>query len=93
MKKSDLIKEISVRAQISMTDVRKVLEAFSKVTAETLTKGEEVDFPPLGKFQSMDRKARNGRNPLTGEWIQIPPKRAVRFKPSAGLKRSMVVES
>ena len=93
MKKSELIKEVSERAQISLADVRKTLEAVSVVTTETLARGEKVDFAPLGKFQSTVRKARNGRNPLTGESIQISAKRTVRFAPSSGLKRNMAVES
>lgn len=93
MKKSELIKEVSDRTQISLTDVRKMLEVFSAVTTETLARGEEVDFTPLGKFQPTVRKARNGRNPITGESIQISAKRTVRFASSAGLKRSMAAES
>jgi DNA-binding protein HU-beta len=52
----------------------------------TIHKGEDVTINEFGKFKKVDRKARKGRNPFTGETIQIKASKKVRFLPAKGLK-------
>ncbi|MDA0217304.1 MAG: HU family DNA-binding protein [Actinobacteria bacterium] len=52
----------------------------------TIHKGEDVTINDFGKFKKVDRKARKGRNPFTGETIQIKASKKVRFLPAKGLK-------
>ena len=56
-----------------------------------LSTGNEVNLPGVGKFSVVDRAARVGRNPATGEELQIPAKKAVKFKSSVTLKRDLNV--
>jgi nucleoid DNA-binding protein len=56
---------------------------------KTLGKGEQVNLSGFGSFEVKSRAARTGRNPQTGEPITIPAKKAVTFKPAAGLKRTV----
>ena len=93
MNKSDLVHEVSVKTQVPHKEVQMVLDAFIEVATEKLTAGEEVKLPPLGIFKLADRKARQAKNMHTGEIITVPARKAVRFSPSAGLKRGLVHES
>jgi DNA-binding protein HU-beta len=61
----------------------------ARIYERTLLTGEEVTVPGVGKLKVVTKAARNGRNPKTGEAIQIPAKRVVEFTPSAEFKASV----
>ena len=62
-----------------------VIDAVLEHMGEALAKGEKVDLRGFGSFSSKDKKARTGRNPKTGEPIEIAARKAVGFKPSKEL--------
>lgn len=66
-----------------------ILKASFDVTKQALASGEEVSVPGFGKFKISTRKARMGRNPRTGESIEIAEKQAVKFSPSSVLKEAV----
>ncbi len=86
MNKSELIDAMAAKANISKTDAKAALEAFMEATGETLKKGDRLALVGFGTFSVSERGARKGRNPQTGEEIQIPAKKVVKFKPGSSLQ-------
>ena len=66
-------------------DAERKLDAVLDLFEEVLVKGEEVNFTGWGKFEVKETAARVGRNPKTGEEVQIPAKKVVKFKAGKGL--------
>jgi len=58
----------------------------TSVITDTLARGEKVIFVGFGTFQGIERKARKGRNPQTGETVQIPAKEVAKFRPGNSLR-------
>lgn len=85
MNKNDLVNVVAEKAGLTKVDVKKVLDAFIGVTAETIKKGERISLKGFGTVEPVIRPARKGRNPLTGEMIMINERKIVKFKPSANL--------
>lgn len=73
-------------AGITQEQARAALQSFEHGVAEALANGNEVKLVGFGNFKTSERKARTGRNPATGEAIQIPAKTAVSFIAGKGLK-------
>jgi nucleoid DNA-binding protein len=65
--------------------IRRKIEAFITEVSGALAKGEKVDLRGFGNFVAREKKARQGRNPKTGETIEIAARKAVAFKPSKEL--------
>ncbi|WP_206830156.1 HU family DNA-binding protein [Alicyclobacillus fructus] len=86
MNKTELVAEIAARTGLRKSQVWQTLNSFCEVATERLRAGEDVAVPPLGKFRYVVRAARRGRNPQTGETIEIPEQATVRFLPSSALK-------
>jgi len=85
MKMAEMIREVSVRTNASQKTVREVVSAWLDVLREGLRKDGRVAVRGLGTFSVQQRKARRGRNPRTGEIIDIPPRKTVKFKPARDL--------
>jgi integration host factor alpha subunit len=83
--KTQLIDAVSASAGHSKKDTETVIEALITELSGALAKGEKVDLRGFGNFVARDKKARQGRNPKTGETIEIAARRAVAFKPSKEL--------
>jgi len=66
-----------------------VVDAMIETITDTLSKGEKVTLVGFATFQVMERKARTGRNPQTGETIQIPAQKIPKFKPGRGLREKV----
>jgi DNA-binding protein HU-beta len=86
MNKSQLIDAIAAQADISKAAAGRALEALTTAIANELKQGEEVQLVGFGTFAPSHRAAREGRNPQTGETIQIAAANSVKFKPGKGLK-------
>jgi DNA-binding protein HU-beta len=86
MNKQELIKEVSVKAEISKKEAEVAVEAVLDVIGETLASGEAVKLVNFGNFEVKKRAARKGRNPQTGEEIDIAESRVPAFKAAKGLK-------
>lgn len=82
----ELIASVSEKTGYTKKDTEAVVRAAFEVIADELIAGNEVSIPGFGKFDVVSRAARIGRNPQTGEEIQIPERKAVKFKVSSTLK-------
>jgi DNA-binding protein HU-beta len=80
MKKSDLVDLVSQRQNIPRPQVEQTIDAFLDAVAEGLSKGERIDFRGFGAFAVRESAARSGRNPRTGETIQIAARKTPTFK-------------
>ena len=85
MNKSELIDHIASQAELSKIDAGKAVDALVDGIAMSLRQGKKVTLVGFGTFSTSDRKARTGRNPRTGESIEIEAKRVARFKPGKEL--------
>ncbi len=78
MTKTETVRELSERSGLDRKQVGSLLEELAKLSYEQARDGFTI--PGLGKLVLVDRKARLGRNPATGEQIQIPAKRVLKFR-------------
>lgn len=85
MTKQQLIDTVSKASERSKSDVEAVIDSFLTEIGNALRAGEKVDLRGFGSFTAKERKARQGRNPRTGETIEIAAKRATTFKPGKEL--------
>ena len=85
MNKAELINAISSGSSLTKVEASAALAALTDSISEALKKGERVGFPGFGTFTITERRARTGRNPRTGEAINIDAKKVVKFKPSSKL--------
>lgn len=86
MNKQDLVAAMADKAEISKKDAENALKAFTDVVAEELKKGEKIQLVGFGTFEVSERAARTGRNPQTGEEMNIPASKAPKFKAGKALK-------
>ncbi|UNC90708.1 HU family DNA-binding protein [Candidatus Contubernalis alkaliaceticus] len=89
MNKSELISVVAEKAGMTKKDTEKVVNAVFEGITDTLTKGEKVQLIGFGTFDLRTRKAREGRNPATGDVIQIPQATVPVFKAGKALKESV----
>jgi nucleoid DNA-binding protein len=81
MNKPDFMKKVKEALELSSVDkADETVSKLSKLVVELVKSGEEVNFGDLGKFSLKESAARKGRNPQTGETIDIPAKRSMKFK-------------
>ncbi|SER42152.1 MULTISPECIES: HU family DNA-binding protein [Pseudomonas] len=86
MNKSELIQAISEKADLNKAMAEKALNSLVEVISDELAKGETVALVGFGTFQVSERAARKGRNPQTGQEIDIAASKNPTFKPGKGLK-------
>jgi len=86
MTKAELVSKVAEKAGVTKKVASACVDAFVKVLAESLEKGERTAVPGLGVFKVKERKARKGRNPRTGEVIEIPARKVAVFVPSKHLR-------
>ena len=86
MNKTELVAAIAEKTELAKKDSEKALKAFIDVGTEELQKGEKIQLVGFGTFEVADRAAREGRNPLTGEKMQIEASKAPKFKAGKALK-------
>jgi DNA-binding protein HU-beta len=89
MKKKELIERIAEEAGAPKSEAQKHFEAFEEVVTEALKAGEEVQITGFGKFCIKERKAREGRNPQTGEKLKIRASRVPSFSAGNALKEAV----
>jgi DNA-binding protein HU-beta len=87
--KTDLVDAIAERSSLSKKHAEQVLDTVIECVAQTLKKGDKLTISGFGTFAVSDRAARTGRNPQTGETIQIPASKNPRFKPGKALKEAI----
>ena len=86
MNKSELISAIAETADLTKADSGRALDAFVSTITDSLKSGEPVTLIGFGTFEVRDRAARSGRNPRTGETIQIKASKNPAFKAGKALK-------
>lgn len=89
MSKQELVEFMAESTGLSKADASRALDAFMEGIKEGLKKERKVTLVGFGTFEAKDRAAREGRNPLTGETVQIPAKVAVTFKAGSKLKDAL----
>ena len=86
MNKNDLVAAVADGADLSKADAAKAVDAVFESITGSLKGGGEVRLVGFGTFSVANRKASTGRNPRTGEAIQIPASKQPKFKAGKGLK-------
>jgi nucleoid DNA-binding protein len=86
MNKTELVDAIAKRSSLTKVDSKKALEAFLDAVQGALVKGDAVQLIGFGTFKVSARKARQGRNPRTGEVIKIAASKVPVFSAGAALK-------
>ncbi|WP_369952324.1 HU family DNA-binding protein [Ralstonia syzygii] len=86
MNKQELIKHLAAQAEVTKGKAEDLLNALTTTVLDTVRAGNELTIPDLGKFGSVERAAKTGRNPKTGETIQIAAKHAPKFSAAKALK-------
>ena len=89
MKKSELVEAVATKAGLTKADATRAIEATFEVITAALKDGNKVPVAGFGTFAVSKREAREGRNPQTGETVQIPARNAVTFKAGTQLKESV----
>ena len=90
MTKAELVKTLKEQAGLAtLAQAEAAYEGLFNILAETLKKGDSIAISGFGSFKLVQRKARKGRNPRTGEEIAIPASKAVKFTPGKSLKESL----
>jgi len=90
MNKRELAKSVAVQADVELGTVSKVLEGFTDVVTAVVSKGEPVAISGFAKFVKVDRPARMGRNPATGEQIMIKASKKARITPVKAFKDAVL---
>ena len=86
MNKAQFIAYLAPQFGDSKKEAARAIEVVFDAVVRNISKGEDVMINDFGKFKKVDRPARKGRNPFTGESIQIKASKKVRFLPAKGLK-------
>jgi len=89
MNKAELIEEVAGETGLTKRTSGKAVDAVVSVISDCLTRGEKVTLVGFGTLRVTKKKARLGRNPQTGESINIPAKKVPKFVPSKNLKNKV----
>lgn len=89
MNKSELIDAIATGSGLTKAAASKVLEVFTSTVTRALQSGDQVVLPGFGSFSTSMRSARTGRNPQTGQTINIKAARVAKFKAGKSLKEAV----
>jgi DNA-binding protein HU-beta len=89
MSKKDLIDAVARDTDLTKEKAGQAVEAALNHIKSTMKNGQEVRLPDFGTFKVSLRKARDGRNPMTGATIKIPESRVPKFTPAKGLKDAL----
>jgi len=86
MNKAELVEKIANQTGLTKRTSREAVDAIVSAITDSLAREERVTLVGFGTYQVMERKARRGRNPQTGEEIQIPAKKVPKFKAGKNLR-------
>ena len=86
MTKSEFVGKMAEKTESTKADAEKAVNAFLETITETLKAGDKVIFAGFGSFEVTERAAREGRNPQTGDAMQIKATKVPKFKAGKGLK-------
>lgn len=89
MTKADLIENVYLKTGFSKKESAEIVETVFELIKTTLEQGEKIKIAGFGNFVVKDKSTRRGRNPQTGDEIEITSRRILTFKPSQVLKSSI----
>ncbi len=89
MTKAELLDAVADAAGVSKADAERTVGAFFDVVVSSTKAGDKVAWPGFGSFSTSERPARTGRNPQTGEPVQIKASTAMKFSASSTLKSAL----
>lgn len=89
MNKTELVKELAHKAGMTQKDCGRFLDSFTELVGEVVSQGDDISILGFGNFYLKRLDARKGRNPKTGEEIDIPASKSVGFKAGKGLKEAV----
>ena len=89
MNKQDLILQVANKIQLTQTKSEQVISTALEAIMKTLSKGDKVTLVGFGTFEPRKRKERRGRNPKTGEEIQIPSSVVPKFSAGKTFKQTV----
>jgi DNA-binding protein HU-beta len=89
MTKADLIKHLAARSGLTKAAATNAIDTLGEIIESALKTGDDINLFGLGKLEFHSRDARIGRNPNTGDAVEIPASNTVKFKPSASLKAAI----
>ncbi|HET7522194.1 MAG TPA: HU family DNA-binding protein [Bacillales bacterium] len=89
MNRNQLVSNIAEKTGLTKKDVETVVNGVIEEITEALQQGEKVQFVGFGTFETRERASRSGRNPQTGETIQIPATVVPAFRPGNKLKETV----
>jgi DNA-binding protein HU-beta len=89
MNKTELVKAVAEQAELTQKDAAKAVDALIETISETLAQEEKIQLIGFGTFEVRERSARKGRNPQTGEEIDIAASKVPAFKPGKELKEAV----
>jgi DNA-binding protein HU-beta len=90
MNKRELARAVAVQADVELKTVTAVLDGFTDVVTAVVSKGEPISIPGFAKFVKVNRAARMGRNPATGETIRIKASKKARITPVKAFKDAVL---
>ena len=90
MSQSEVVNHFAEKFELKRAQVKEIFEELSNLASREVKDNGEFVLPGLGKMVLSERKAREGRNPQTGETIQIPAKTSLKFRLSKAIKDSVV---
>ncbi len=93
MTKADLVEEVSRAIESTRKDAEAIVETVFESVIKALQADDKIEVRGFGSFRTRRRRGRIGRNPKTGEKVNVPPKRIPFFKPSKELKELINSES
>ena len=89
MTKAEMIEEVAEKTELTKRDVTHIVDTLLESIKGALQKGEKVQLIPFGSFETRKRKAREGRNPKTGEKLIIAARTVPAFHPGKDLRESV----
>ena len=89
MTKAELVEDVARAAELTKKDAERLVEIVFESIIETLNQGEKIELRGFGSFRVRERGARRGRNPKTGEVIDLPASATIKFKPVPELRASV----
>lgn len=90
MNKAELVEEVVRQTGLANRACKQTVDAVISTITDSLAKREKITLVGFGSFKVITRKSRRGRNPQTGEKIQIPTKEVPRFVPGKNLKEAVL---
>ncbi len=86
MTKADLVEEIARVVEVTRKDAEVIAESIFNSIVRSLRSGDKIEIRGFGSFRTRQRRGRMGRNPQSGEQVQVPPKTIPFFKPGKELR-------